>query len=269
MIIGFSFRSLMLAGVVGIGFAVPSVAEAACTGGSTLIGYYGMQVSGETLSGVGKFLNGVIYFNGSCALQANATIGENGTVNSFVTWLGTYSTNPDNTITLNWTLPGESAPETYTVAFSPVFNEALGTETDASAVASIDFKAQNYPASGNHNIYGNAQLKGTFAATCTGTNLPFGETNYISFDGTTAHGGYGAVTGTNYSNDDAVSSSAPISGLYGVNSIGNFGGYVVVGPTTAGFSGVLDNDLNEIQYTLSTAGSTGLDVEACVAKRIK
>lgn len=260
-------RSLVVMALAGLGLAAPSVAHAACTGGSTLYGYYGFQVSGQTLNGVGKFLNGVVFFNGSCALQANATIGENATVNSFVTWLGTYSTNPDSTITLSFTLPGATAPETYNVAFSPVFNEALGTESDASAVASIDIKAQNYPAYGNHYVYTNAQLRGTFAASCTGTNFPFGELNLVTFDGNM--GGYGNVSGVNDSNDEASFGVNAITGQYGVNSIGNFGGYVAVGGVYAGFSGVLDNNLNEIQYTLSTAGATGTDVESCVAKRVK
>ncbi len=269
MKIWLSLRSWTIAAVAALGLAAPSVAHAQCVGGSTLYGYYGFQVSGQSPTGVGKFLNGVVFFNGSCALQANATIGENGTVNSFVTWLGTYNTNADNTITLSFTLPGATAPETYNVAFSPVFNEALGTETDNSAVASIDIKAQNYPAHGNHYVYTNAQLKGTFVSSCTGTNLPFGEMNYITLDGSNSSGGYGNVTGVNYSNDETVFSTSPVTGLYGVNSIGNFGGYVVVGGTYAGFSGVLDNNLNEIQYTLSTAGAAGTDVEACVAKRVK
>ncbi len=263
-------RSLVVMALAGLGLAAPSVAHAACTGGSTLYGYYGFQVSGQTLNGVGKFLNGVVYFNGSCALQANATIGENGTVQSFVTWLGTYNTNADGTIALSFTLPGASAPETYSVAFSPVFNEALGTESDMSAVASIDIKAQNYPASGNHYVYTNAQLKGTFAASCTGTNYPFGELNLVTFDGSTVnYGAFGNVGGVNDSNDEASYGVGAISGMYGVNSIGNFGGYVVVNGVYAGFSGVLDNSLNEIQYTLSTAGANGTDVEACVAKRVK
>jgi hypothetical protein len=264
-----SLRALLVVAFAGLGLAAPSVAHAACTGGSTLYGYYGFQVAGQTLNGVGKFLNGVVYFNGSCALQANATIGENGTVASFVTWLGTYNTNPDSTITLSFTLPGATAPESYNVAFSPVFNEAVGTEVDSSAVASIDIKAQNYPASGNHYVYTNAQLKGTFAASCIGTNLPYAELNLLTLDGSNSSGGYGNITGVNDTNDNATPGVYSVTGLYGVNSIGNFGGYVVVGGISAGFSGVIENNLNELQFTLSSAGSTGMDIESCFAKRVK
>jgi hypothetical protein len=253
-----------------LGLAAPSVALATCTGGSTLVGYYGMQVSGETPTGAGKFLNGVMYFNGACAFQVTATIGENGTVNSFVTVLGTYNTNPDNTITLSLTLPGETAPETYDLAFSPVFNEALGTETDSSAVASIDIKAQTPANPTSHPTYSNAQLKGTFASTCSGSVLPYGELNLLTFDGSNSSGGYGNIAGVNNSNDDYFYSPISVTGLYGVGTGGNFGGeFLLNGVPLAGFSGVIDNNQNEIQFTLSTAGATGMDVEACIGKRVK
>jgi len=265
-----SLRLFIIVGMGTLGLAAPSVAQAACTGGSTLNGYYGLEVSGQTPSAVGKFLNGVVYFNGSCALQANVTIGENSSVNAFANFNGTYNTNPDNTITISFTLPGASAPETYTVGYSPIFNEATGVETDSSAIASIDLKAQNYPASGNHNVYTTASLKGTWAATCTGAGGTYSELNYVTFDGSTSnYGVFGNVTGIDYSNDLAQYGNQSVAGEYGVNPIGNFGGYSVVGSTTVGFSGVIDNNLNEIQYNVSTAGSTGADVESCVAKRVR
>lgn len=257
---------MMLMGIAGVGLAGPSVARATCTGGSTLSGYYGLQVSGQTPSGVGKFLNGVAYFNGNCALQVYGTIGENGTVNSFVSWLGTYTSNADNTITLSFTLPGETAPETYDVGFSPVLSEAVGTETDGSAVASIDIKAQLATSTVNH--YTNATLKGTYASTCSGTVLPYGEINLLTFDGTKSSQGYGNVTGVNHSNDGFAFVADQITGLYVVGQSGNFAGEVIIaGAPFAGFSGVMDNNLNEIQFTLSNA--SGTDVEACVGKRVK
>jgi hypothetical protein len=266
-----SLRLFIIVGIGSLGLAAPSVAQAACTGGSTLNGYYGLEVNGQTPSAVGKFLNGVVYFNGSCALQANVTIGENSSVNAFANFNGTYNTNPDNTISISFTLPGASTPETYVVGYSPIFNEATGVETDSSATASIDLKAQNYPASGNHNVYNNASLKGTWAATCTGINGDANsDLNYISFDGSTSnYGVFGNVTGLDDTNDSAQYADLPLTGEYGVNPVGDFGGYSVVGSTTVGFSGVIDNNLNEIQYNVSTAGSNGADVEACVAKRVK
>jgi hypothetical protein len=265
-----ALRYLTFISFAGIGFTAPTVAHATCTGGATLSGYYGMEVNGQVPAGYGKFLNGVVYFNGTCALQVTATVGENQTVNSFATFLGTYNTNPDNTITITFTPPGASAPETYNVAFSPIFNEAVGIETDPSAIASIDLKAQIYPTSGNHNVYNNASLKGTWAAMCSGAMGSYSDLNYVTFDGSTSvYGVFGNVTGINDSNDLDSFGANSVAGPYGVNSNGTFGGYVVVGTTTAGFSGVIDNNLNEIQYNLSTAGSTGYDVESCTAKRVK
>jgi len=265
---GVSLRSWVVMAIAALGFGAPAVAHAACTGGSTLYGYYGIQVAGQTPGGEGKFLNGTVYFNGTCALQVTATIGENNAVNSFVTWLGTYSTNADNTITLTFTLPGETAPETYDVVFSPVLNEALGTETDPSAVASIDIKAQLAPSSVNH--YSNASLKGTFASSCSGTNLPYGEVNLLTFDGSNSNGGHGNIVGVNHSNDGYAFSAISVTGLYNVGQNGVFGGeFLENGVAFAGFSGTIDNNLNEIQFTLSTPGSTAADVEACIGKRVK
>jgi hypothetical protein len=261
---------LSLIGFAGIGLAAPSVAHATCTGGATLSGYYGLEISGQTPTGNGKFLNGVVYFNGTCALQVTATIGENQTVNSFVTFLGTYNTNPDNTIAITFTPPGAPAPETYNVVFTPVFNEALGVETDSSATASIDIKAQLYPAYGNHNVYNNASIKGTWASVCTGGLGTDSDLSYVTFDGSTSvYGVFGNVTGIDDTNDQFSFAAVSVAGPYGVNSNGTFGGYAVIGNSTVGFSGVIDNNLNEIQYNVSTAGSTGFDYESCIGKRVK
>jgi hypothetical protein len=263
-----SFRAMMLLALLACGFAAPSRALAACVGGSTLSGSYGMLAHGQTPSGQLKFLNGWIYFNGACLLTGSLTIGEGGTVNSFATVNGSYNTNADNTITISLTIPGEAAPETYDVGYSPVFGEALGLETDSSAVGSIDFKQQIYPQTGPHNVYNDASLKGTFAASCEGATGGDSDLNYVSFDGNT--NGYGNVTGYDHSDDYGTFFTAPYAGQYGVNSTGTFGGYVVVtGGATVGFSGIIDNNLNEIQYVYSFAGPTGSDFEYCTAKRVK
>jgi len=121
-----ALRYLTFVGFAGAGFAAPTVAHATCTGGSTLSGYYGMEVSGQVPAGYGKFLNGVVYFNGSCALQVTATVGENQTVQSFVTFLGTYSTNPDNTITITFTPPG--AYQALSAAVAEATGAAIGVQ---------------------------------------------------------------------------------------------------------------------------------------------
>jgi hypothetical protein len=249
---------------IGFGLAAPAQAATSC---ATLNGYFGMQVNGSTPAGGGKFINGVMYFNGQCQLVANATIGENQTVNSFATITGSYVANADNTISITLQVPGNPANETYDVAFTPIFNEALGIETDNSAVASIDLKNQLYPTSGNHYVYTNASLKGTFVANCGGggAGTAYSDLNYFTFDGA-GH----ISTGTDHYNNNAAFGEQSYIGYYGVNSIGDFGGYVVLSAGAEfGFSGVLDNDLEEIQFVYSTAGSTGSDVVACIGKRVQ
>jgi hypothetical protein len=252
---------LAAAALIGLFFAAPASAATSC---GTLNGYYGMQVNGTTPSGTPKFINGVMFFSGSCSLIANATIGENGTVNPFATITGSYTPNADNTITLTLQVPGNSANETYDIAFTPIFSEALGIETDSSAVASIDLKNQIYPTSGFHNIYNVSTLKGTFVANC-GYGTGYSDLNYFTFDGN------GNVTaGTDHYNNNASFGIQSYTGAYGVNPIGDFGGYVLLSSGAEfGFSGALDNNLNEIQFVYSTAGSNGSDVVSCVGKRVQ
>jgi len=224
-----------------------------------------MQVNGSTATGQAKFLNGVLNFNGACGLSGNVTVGENNSVNSFASISGSYTTNSDNTITLTLSIPGNPNPETYTIGFSHTFNEGIGIETDASGIGTIDFKAQNYPLSGSHYVYNNSFLKGTWIASCSGTGISslYSDLNYFTFDG------YGnIINGVDDYNNYAQYGNQSYIGYYGVNSNGTFGGYVVLsGGSEFGFSGVIDNSLNEIQFTYSTAGSTGADILACTAKR--
>jgi len=256
---------LLLGGLFAVGVNV-SPAVAACTGGSTLYGYYGMQVSGSTAASQPKFLNGVLYFNGACALTGSVTIGENNSVNSFASVTGSYNTNADSTITLTLSVPGNPTPETYNIGVSHIFNEGIGIETDGSAVASIDFKPQNFPLTGPHNVYNNSSLKGTWIASCSGTGAStlLSDLNYFTFDGAG-----NLINGIDDYNNYAQYGNQSYYGYYGVNSNGTFGGYVVLsGGSEYGFSGVLDNSLSEIQFTYSTAGATGSDILACTAKKL-
>lgn len=264
-------RAFSLLGLATLAFAAPSGARAAstCTGGQALSGSFGMLAHGLTPGGTLKFLNGWIYFNGACLLTGSVTIGENGSVNSFATVNGSYATNADNTITISLTVPGQAAPETYDVGYSPVYGEAVGVETDASAVASITFTQQIYPVFGPHNVYNDSSLKGTFASVCTGITGGDSDLNYVTFDGNMQ--GYGNLSGYDHSNDYGTFFTSPYTGQYGVNNTGTFGGYAVVTNTgvTVGFSGVIDSNLNEIKYVYSFAGPTGSDFESCVGKRVK
>jgi hypothetical protein len=259
----------LLAAAVSIGSAIaaPAQAQSSCSGGSILNGWYGGLITGNTLKGVAKFIDGTFNFNGACAFTGTVDIGENATTGNFTSISGTYGANADGTLSLSFTLPGETSPETYNVGVSPLFNEALGIETDPSAVATIDLKAQNYPATGSHEVYNNASLKGTFTAACSGSTA-YSDLNYFTFDGTTNASGIGGITGADRFNNSAQFGDLPYTGTYVVASDGYFGGSVLVGGSSAfGFSGVIDNDLNEIQFVYNT-GTTPQDIVSCVGKRV-
>jgi len=262
-------RTLLIAGLIVAGLSAPALAQATCVGGAALNGYYGMQVVGATPNATPKFLNGMVYFNGACALAGSVTIGENATVNSFANVSGSYTTNADNTITISLLLPGATTPETYDVGVTPVFNEALGVETDSSAAASIDLKTIGYRPTGPASYYNNASIKGTFVASCGGgAAIGYSDLNLFTFDGTLGTGNI--VAGTDHYNNNAAFGQQTYIGYYGVNSIGTFGGYVVLsGGEIFGFSGVIDNNNNEIQFVYSTPNPGASDVVACTGKRIK
>jgi hypothetical protein len=257
-------RVLLASGPIALWFGAAPAAAATCTGGSALSGYYGMQVSGTaTPGGEGKFLNGAVAFNGACGLSGSVTIGENDSVNSFANISGSYGANADGSITVTLNIPGNPNPETYDIGVSGLFKEGLGIETDGSAVASIDLKPQVYPITTFRFNYNNSSLKGTWAATCGGNGSLYSDLNYFTFDGAG-----NIVNGTDHYNNGGFGIQSYI-GYYGVNYTGTFGGYVVLsGGSEFGFSGVIDNNYNEIQFVYSTAGATGFDIVSCTAKRV-
>jgi hypothetical protein len=270
--------SLLTAGVAMLTLAAPLSARSAtttCLSGGSLKGSYGLEVAGFTTS-LGKFLNGVVTFNGACGFTGSVTIDENSTVQSFVSISGAYSGNTsDNTISISFTLPGEVVPETYQVGLTPLFSEAVGIETDSSAVATISLKAQNYT-----GTYNKSSLYGTFSVSCIGAASASSDLNYVTFGApNTTSGGYGTISGIDYYHNGMTVGTLPYVGLYEVGSNGAFGGEVSVGTATItantaynfGFSGVIDNNLQEIQFNYSTAAAPGVPPfgnVACHGKRV-
>src|SRR5450755_3457181 len=85
--------------------AVPdSSTPQACTGGSSLSGYYGMLVSGN-----GKYLAGGLYFDGNCNLSGSNISGGSGGQYSTTSVTGTYGQNSDGTINLTMNFAGQTA----------------------------------------------------------------------------------------------------------------------------------------------------------------
>jgi hypothetical protein len=263
-------RLFALAGLAAAALCAPLQAKAACTGGATLSGSYGVLVSGATAANVPKYLDGVITFNGACGLSGEVTIGEPGkATQNFATIAGTYTTNADGTIGLSLSLPNVSAVETYVVGYSAVFGEALGEETDSSAIATIDLKPQTFPNPATASTYSNASLKGTWTAACIGAGGGFSDLNYFVFDGTSNSSGVGNITnGVDDSNNNAAFYDTPYTGTYAVAANGVLGGNVVVAGTNYGFTGVIDNNGNEIQYVFTKPGSLPYGFVGCTAKRV-
>jgi hypothetical protein len=263
-------RFLAFAGLVAAAFCAPSQAKAACSGGATLSGSYGVLVSGATTANVPKYLDGVITFNGACSLSGTVTIGEPGkATQNFATIAGTYTTNADGTIGISLSLPNVSAVETYVVGYSAAFGEALGEETDSSAIATIDLKPQTFPNPATASSYSNASIKGTWTAACIGAGGGFSDLNYFVFDGTSNSSGVGNITnGVDDSNNNAAFYDTPYTGNYAVAANGVLGGTVTVAGTNYGYTGVIDNNGNEIQYVFTKPGSLPYGFVGCTAKRV-
>jgi hypothetical protein len=212
---------------------------------TSLYGWYGLLIAGpsSTPGAGGKYLTGAIYFNGIGGLAGyNVNGGSNGQVgNTSVT--GTYAVNSDSTITIALNLKGQSAAQTYVVGVRQTSFEAVGIETDGSAIATIDLQSQylfwNFP-------YNNASLSGTFSA----------QLNYVSFDGK------GNLSGVDPYDDNNMLGTSPFSGTYTVSSDGTFS--AVTAPSVS-ITGVIDNFNTEIEYTFNVAGQG--EIISCVGKK--
>jgi hypothetical protein len=258
-------RLLTFAAVAAFAFTSASNAFAACTGGSALKGRFSVLVAGGTTAGNSKYVDGTMTFDGACGINGFVSIGENGTANNFVGISGTYSTNPDNTLSLSLALPNGN--ETYDVGVSSIFGEALGIETDGTAYATIDLKPQVAPVVNSAPVtnYNNATIKGNWAAMCTAAT---GQVDlvYVSIDGASNYQGvFGTITGTEhiYVSGPQVLSAI---GHYAVLSDGTFGGSLAVGGAYPfGFTGSVTNNGNEIQYNVIQGSGV---IQACSAKRV-
>jgi hypothetical protein len=259
-------RLLTFAAIAAFGLASASSASAACTGGSTLKGRFGVLVSGGTKAGAGKYVDGTMTFDGACGVTGTVSVGENGTTVNFTNVTGSYYTNSDNTISLSLALP--NGTETYDVGFSPIFGEAIGVETDGTAYATIDLKPQTAPVVNSAPVtnYNNATVKGTWAAACTSGTPGQIDLNYFTIDGSNSYYGvFGNITGVDHIYQTQFGIQ-PIAGHYAVLSDGTFGGSLTVaGAYPFGFTGSINNNGNELQYNVIYG--TGV-IEACIAKRV-
>jgi hypothetical protein len=225
----------------------------------SMYGWYGLLVSGPsaTTGTGGKYLSGALFFDGKGNIAGyNVNGGVNGQVsNNSVT--GKYAvntaTNTAGTITITLNLAGQSAAQTYVVSVRQTAFEAVGIETDGSAIATIDLQSQIV----FWNLsFTTSSLNGTFAAVCTGNPGNYAQLNYVTFDGK------GNLVGVDPYDDNNVEGVNPFSGTYTVHSDGTFS--AVTAPSVS-ITGVIDSFYTEIEYTYNVAGVG--EIISCVGKK--
>lgn len=216
--------------------------QAACSGGASLSGWYGMLV-GSYVGANGKYLVGALNFNGACGITGTNTFGGVGGSFAQASVTGTYGLNTDGTIAITLNLSGQSTPQTFIVGVSQSGNEAIGIETDGTS-AFIDLQSQLTTLTGG---FTNASLTGIYAVSCIGEDV---DLNYQTFDG------QGNITGV-YSEylNGTVTTNTAYTGTYTVNSDGTYQGSVTLSGSPTPFYGVLDNGNNEIEYIYTGVNS--------------
>lgn len=247
------------AGVATLGLGSSAQAQTACNGGATLTGSYGLFANGtQALSPNLKALTGTVVFDGKCGLTAKITVNENGTLGAaFAATTGSYNTNADGTIALNLAIPGTTKTETYVVSYSPAYHELIGNETDGSAYAQINLKAQVSAGSAVPPVYTLADIKGTYVAQGVYSDMVV-----FTFDG---KGGLTAVDRTAANPQGIVATGS--YNMYGTD--GSFGSNIKVGSSVFYYGAVLDADTNEFQMVVNNGPNGGyVPLEAFVAKRI-
>jgi hypothetical protein len=252
-----------LGGLVLLGLAAPGVASATCAGGQVLTGSYSLNVAGANTSGVPKYLSGVVSFNGACAISGTALVGEPGVPAAFnASVTGSYAQNADGTVSLSLNLPNVSAAETYVVYISQISGDALGEETDPSAVATIGLKPQvagkNPPLS-----YSNTTLQGQWTASCRGAAGSFSDLNVFSGDGNG-----NLVNGIDDSNNNAQFFDEPYTGTYAVQANGVVTGNVTVAGSVYDFAGAVSTNGNVFDYVYTTPTANPQAFIGCTAERV-
>jgi len=256
LVAGYSFTGVIDKGVSEIEYnyyVSGSGGVMACVGKqstpASLAGYYGFVVGGNAQSGGGgKYLSGSIYLNGAGVLSGTNVNGGINAQYGNTSVVGSYSVNPDNTVSVTMNLANQTTAQTYVVGVSESGNEAIGIESDNTAIATIDLQSQLWPSS--TPPYSNASLNGTYSASCSGAEV---DLNYVTFDGN------GNITAGVDAFYDGYYGDNPYTGTYTVNNDGTFSGNFV-GPIYDIFTmtGVLDNVTAEIEYTYYQQGVGGV-----------
>lgn len=213
---------------------------------ASLNGWYGLLVSGSTVATTPapKYLAGALLFNGAGGISGSNVYSGSGASS---TATGTYVANSDCTLTLTLKI-GTAAAQVYSVGVAAgvaTAIEAVGIETDASAVATIDLQAQNSTNTTALN-FTSSSLNGTYAASCVGPLSASSDLNLVTFSN-------GTLSGTDpYNNGGGfATSNVPYTGTYAVNSDGTFSGSLVVLGTNFNFYGVTTAAGRDVKYMYS------------------
>jgi len=224
---------------------------------ASLNGWYAVLINGTTLPSTDKYLAGALLFNGAGGITGN-NIYSGANVDSTAT--GNYVLNTDCTLTITLII-GSGTPQVYSVAVNTT-GEAVGIETDSSAVAQIDLTPQYATPTTSLN-FTSSSLNGTFALSCIGPSTSSSDLNLVTFTN-------GTISGTDpYNNGGGnyVVSNFPYTGTYTVNSDGTFKGVASVagGAVAFPFYGVISSSNSVLQYIYSnqTNGVAGAAFSAC------
>jgi hypothetical protein len=232
------FRKVSSATLLLAWALIPAAGHAACaTTAASLKGWYGLLVAGQTTAATPatKYLVGAALFDGVSSFSGSNLYGAAG-AHTAVT--GTYAVNTDCTVALTTTVP---AAATYTVAVKAT-GEAVGIETDATAVSTISLKPQ-YATLNTGLNFTLASLNGTFVESCGGFLGAYSDLNLAVFSNGTLTGGDPYNNAGSY-----VVSDNPYSGTYTVNSDGTFAGSLVVDGANFDYYGVISTSNTKLDY---------------------
>jgi hypothetical protein len=245
-----SFICLASAAICATAFAFG--AKAQCVGGATLSGGYSILIRGNLIPHGTEALAGRLSADGQCNL-AGTFYGEvNAIVFSSVAATGTYSYSGGQVGTMSIEI-GKKTERTFSFYLATGGTQIIGFETDGSAEAELDGRAQGT------RPFSNATFKGPREYTCAGTqHLQLGYDQNV-------YDGAGRSTGSQwfYESEGTVD-TGPLPSTYAINADGTYteifydGGSIGVGNKWS-YGGAIDsNGAGSVEAFMSVTPGTGV-----------
>ena len=245
------------------GMPVCEQAFAACTGGSSVKGSFGVLIHGPlyAASGGTESFAGILESNGRCGLTGSLTGGISGVAATTTAVTGTYTVPATGQGAMSLLFAGSTTPITFSFGVVNKGKELTGVETDFTAAATIDLSA--IP----KLTFTNASITGTYVQTCfgagrvgsTGPDSPGAEVDYETYDGA------GNLSGTAV---DPNGASYTYSGTYTVNSDGTYVSHLTP-YTSSAFTGAIVGSGSELHSVNTANPATGVfgAYQVCVEKK--